>query len=63
MNAIGIGTITAAMQPSIVPAHCTPRFSIICRENKGNAHPTAERRMVLAAIVEAALLQLAGGCI
>jgi hypothetical protein len=45
-----------AMHPSIVPAHCTPKFCIICLENSGKAHPMADRRIVLAAMVDAALL-------
>ena len=55
MNRTGIGIITTAIHPSIVPAHWTPRFSIICREKRGNAQPIADRRMVFAAIVDAAL--------
>lgn len=55
MNPIGIGTRRTARQPSSVPAHWTPRFCIICFENSGNEQPIADRRMVLAAIVEAAL--------
>lgn len=44
-----------AIHPSIVPAHWTPRFSIICREKSGNEQPIADRKMVFAAIVDAAL--------
>lgn len=47
--------MTTAIHPSIVPAHCTPRFSIICREKSGNEQPIADRNIVFAAIVDAAL--------
>lgn len=48
--------MSAAKQARSVPAHCTPRFSNICVENKGKAAATAERSIMLAATVEAALI-------
>ena len=47
-----------AKQPSKVLAHCTPMFLNICLEKSGNPAATDERRMMLAATVDAALLQL-----
>jgi hypothetical protein len=55
MNASGIGTMINARHPSNVPAHCTPRLLNICFENNGNAAPTADRMIVLAANTDAAL--------
>ena len=54
-NATGIGIITTARQPSKVHAHCTPMFLNICFEKSGKPAATEERRMMLAATVEAAL--------
>jgi hypothetical protein len=56
LKTMGIGIMTAARQASSVPAHCTPRFSNISVENKGNPAATAERSIMLAATVEAALV-------
>jgi hypothetical protein len=50
-----MGIIATAIHPNIVPAHCIPRFSIICLEKSGNAQPIAERKIVFAAMVDAAL--------
>jgi hypothetical protein len=50
--------MTAARQASSVPAHCTPRFSNIWVENRGKPAATAERSMMLAATVDAALVQV-----
>jgi hypothetical protein len=44
-------------QPRSVPAHCTPRFSNIWVENNGKPAAKADRSMMLAATVEAALSQ------
>jgi hypothetical protein len=44
-----------ARQPSKVPAHCTPRFWNICLENSGKPAATIDRRIMLAATVEADL--------
>lgn len=52
---MGIGIITVARQARRVPAHCTPRLSNIWVENKGKLAATAERSIILAATVEAAL--------
>jgi hypothetical protein len=46
-----------AKQPRSVPAHCTPRFLNIWVENNGNPAATADRSIILAATVEAALGQ------
>ena len=54
-NAMGIGIIRAAIHPSSVPAHCTPRFSNICLEKSGKQAPTRDRSIVLAAKADAAL--------
>ena len=51
----GIGSISVARQARSVPAHCTPRFANICLEKRGNPAATAERSIMLAATVEAAL--------
>lgn len=58
INASGIGTMRAARHPRSVPAHCTPRLTNICRENRGKAAPTADRMIVFAAKTEAALVDL-----
>ena len=58
MKIIGIGIMATAKQPRSVPAHCTPRFSNIWAENNGKPAATAERSMMLAATVEAALYQM-----
>ena len=55
MKARGIGTMINARHPRSVPAHCTPRLLNICFENSGNAAPTADRMIVLAANTDAAL--------
>lgn len=55
-NAIGIGIIKAAIHPSSVPAHWTPRFLNICLENSGKQAPTRDRSIVLAAKADAALV-------
>ena len=57
LNTKGIGIMIAARQARRVPAHCTPRFSNIWVENKGKPAATAERSMMLAATVEAALVK------
>lgn len=59
MNATGMGIMMAAIHPNRVPAHCTPKLTIIWRENNGKTQPTADRRIVFAAMVDAALLSLA----
>lgn len=56
-NARGMGIITVAIQASNDPAQCTPRFANICVENSGKLAATAERNMMLAATVEAALME------
>lgn len=58
LKTTGIGIMTAARQARSVPAHCTPRLSNICVENKGKPAATAERSMMFAATVEAALVQV-----
>ena len=55
LSPTGIGIAIAAIHARSVPAHCTPRFANICRENRGNPAATAERSMIFAATVEAAL--------
>ena len=50
-----MGIMTAAMQPSRVPAHCMPRFENIWRVNKGKPAAITDRSMMLAATAEAAL--------
>ena len=50
--------MTAARQARSVPAHCTPSFSNICSENRGKPAATAERSIMLAATVEAALVRV-----
>jgi hypothetical protein len=52
-----MGIMTAARHPSRVPAHWTPIFLNICFENKGKPAATAERRMMFAATVDAALFE------
>lgn len=51
----GMGTKTAAKQPSRVLAHCTPIFENICRVKRGKLEAKADRRMMLAATADAAL--------
>ena len=55
MNAREIGTMINASHPRRVAAHCTPRLLKICFKNCGNAGPTADRMMVLAANPDEAL--------
>lgn len=55
-NATGIGIITTAKQPSKVHAHCTPMLWNICFEKSGKPAATEDRRMMLAATVDAALV-------
>lgn len=50
-----MGIIIADRQPSSVPAHCTPKFTNICFENRGKHAPTADRKIVFAANTDAAL--------
>jgi len=50
-----MGTRIAAIHPSKVPAHWTPRFSNICVAKRGKTAPTQDRIMVFAAKAEAAL--------
>lgn len=50
-----MGIMIADRHPNSVPAHCTPRFANICFEKSGNPAATLDRRMMLAATVEAAL--------
>ena len=45
----------SATQPSSVPAQLTPSASNMYVANRGNAAPKRERRMVFAAMAEAAL--------
>lgn len=52
----GIGTSTAATQPSNVPLQLTLRALNMYIEKRGNAAPASERKNVLAAMAEAALI-------
>lgn len=49
----GIGNINKAIPPMRVDAQLTPIPSYICLVNRGNAAPTAERTIVLAANADA----------
>lgn len=57
LNTNVMGIMITARQPRRVEAHCTPRFSNICLEKRGNPAATAERSMMFAATAEAALEQ------
>jgi hypothetical protein len=50
--------MTAARQPSNVPAHWMCRLLNICREKSGNPAATKDLRKVFAAIAEAALFEV-----
>ena len=52
---MGIGTSTAATQPSSVAAHWIPMWVNICREKRGKLEATSDRQKVFAAMADAAL--------
>ena len=58
LSPTGIGIIIAATHARSVPAHYTPRFANICREKRGNPAATAERSIIFAATVDAALSKM-----
>lgn len=52
---MGMGIMTAAIQPRRVDAHCTPMFPNICVVKSGKEAPTRDRSIMFAANAEAAL--------
>ena len=55
-DVLGMGTRTTATHASSVPAQLTPRALNMYMEKSGKTAPAMERRKVLAAMAEAALL-------
>lgn len=56
-DVLGMGMRTAATHPSSVPAQLTPRALNMYMEKSGKTAPAMDRRNVLPAMAEAALVK------